>query len=166
MKLTSMTYFVLQQEKELKGVVKRDSDFNLIFNYAKFLKQPLTLGMFVPCDEDGNLVTNPKDDDSYQWDIIHDKLVNYEGYSRGSEKNIDLLCEKSKEIHIQIYQQAKERVLFESVGLEMGFIVNYTNNGFKSLYSAEGVKLLELNIEDLVKHNLTLTKTAIKQLVL
>ena len=31
-----------------------------IYNYAKFLKQPLKLEMFVPCDEDGNVLEEPQ----------------------------------------------------------------------------------------------------------
>lgn len=44
-KLISMTYFVLECDTLEKAQ-----------NYAKFLKQPLTLGMFVPCSEDGDVL--------------------------------------------------------------------------------------------------------------
>ena len=40
MKLISMTDFVLYKKESHTQIMK----------YAKFLKQPLTLGMFVPCD--------------------------------------------------------------------------------------------------------------------
>ena len=42
MKLISMTDFVLYKKESHTQIMK----------YAKFLKQPLTLGMFVPCDEE------------------------------------------------------------------------------------------------------------------
>lgn len=32
---------------------------NTIERYAKFLKQPIELWMFVPCDEDGNVLEEP-----------------------------------------------------------------------------------------------------------
>jgi len=35
---------------------------NQIFNYAKFLSMPLTLGMFVPTDEDGNILEKSCDE--------------------------------------------------------------------------------------------------------
>ena len=33
--------------------------YRQIFKYAKFLKKPLKLEMFVPCDEDGNILEEP-----------------------------------------------------------------------------------------------------------
>ena len=33
-----------------------------LLDYAKFLKQPLTLGMFVPCDDYGNILQEPEFD--------------------------------------------------------------------------------------------------------
>ena len=36
-----------------------------IYNYATFLKQPLKLEMFVPCDEDGNVLEEPKIEEEY-----------------------------------------------------------------------------------------------------
>lgn len=46
MKLISMTDFVLEQRGD-----------NL--KYAQFLKQSLNLGMFVPCDLEGNVLQDP-----------------------------------------------------------------------------------------------------------
>ena len=46
MKLSSMTDFVLEQGG---ASVESDLFYFLCSNYAQFLKQPLTLGMFVPC---------------------------------------------------------------------------------------------------------------------
>ena len=49
----SMTSFVLEIEKQpyVEGTKYKD-----LVNYAKFLKQPLKLEMFVPCDENGNVL--------------------------------------------------------------------------------------------------------------
>jgi DNA-directed RNA polymerase delta subunit len=57
MKLISMTDFVLEQNKE--PYFYYDSLWNKVIAYANFLKQPLTLGMFVPCDSNGNVVKKP-----------------------------------------------------------------------------------------------------------
>ena len=47
--LVSMVDFVLNSKSELHY-------FKVTQNYANFLKQPLELWMFVPCDEDGNVL--------------------------------------------------------------------------------------------------------------
>ena len=71
-----------------------DSDFRrLSGNHRKFLKQPLELCMFVPCDEDGNVLeklSHEKFKDS-NWVIWAKDYLEYE----------------------KKYQQAKERVLFD-----------------------------------------------------
>ena len=52
MKLISMTAFVLEDEKKTNW-----NSYNLIVAYAKFLKQPLELWMFVPVDENGDVMS-------------------------------------------------------------------------------------------------------------
>ena len=62
MKLISMTDFVLN----INELVSKESDqffqswqnkkMMIIENYARFLKEPLRIEMFVPCDEDGNVL--------------------------------------------------------------------------------------------------------------
>ena len=37
-------------------------------NFDNFLKQPLNIGMFVPCDENGNVLQEPKNT-NYQVDV-------------------------------------------------------------------------------------------------
>lgn len=56
MKLISMTDYVLESQR-----FKEDSDTAIfkVTNYANFLKQPLNLGMFIPCDEDGDTLEVP-----------------------------------------------------------------------------------------------------------
>ncbi|WP_395076319.1 hypothetical protein [Flavobacterium sp.] len=62
MKLISMTDFVLEQHNWSPTQVRFDNEFSnkrfrsVVSKYANFLKQPLTLGMFVPCDDDGNVL--------------------------------------------------------------------------------------------------------------
>ena len=52
MKLISMTDFVFSQNTQNTSA-RRLSE---IIGYATFLKRPLTIGMFVPCDDDGNVL--------------------------------------------------------------------------------------------------------------
>ena len=67
MKLTSMTNFVLEQEKKwnyettgLYSSIRKYKDCVLqINNYAKFLKQEINLEMFIPCGKSGNVLEYP-----------------------------------------------------------------------------------------------------------
>ena len=80
--LIGMTDFVLQ-DKSMSGLS--------ITNYANFLKQPLELWMFVPCDNDGNVLEEPCFDGE-----------NDQYFASAFEQ----------------FQQAKERCLFEGWDLE------------------------------------------------
>jgi len=103
MKLISMTDFVLKIAKEridyevLMESSSWDygpSDFNKVLDYAKLLKTPLNIGMFAPCDEEGNVIKErpepkilAKGDFSYTsqnfWDEKYDKAkdkVLFEGF--------------------------------------------------------------------------------------
>ena len=56
--LISMTDFVLEQGNPSNT----DSQFaDKVMSYANFLLQPLELFMFVPCDEEGNVLEEPKE---------------------------------------------------------------------------------------------------------
>lgn len=66
-KLIPLSDFVLEQEKSLENLLNESlptlkvaSSYDKIVNYTNFLKQPLKLGMFVPCDEFGNILEEPK----------------------------------------------------------------------------------------------------------
>ena len=54
-----MISFVLQQAN-YTDVSNISEKYATIWNYANFLKKPLKLGMFVPCDENGNIL-DPSD---------------------------------------------------------------------------------------------------------
>ncbi len=151
-----MTDFVLEQsnnenlQKHLSN--KNGHEFmnywHSVFSYAKFLKEPLKLGMFVPCDENdmpleipfnygAYLVSLPKEDFNYN------------------------------EIDCLQYQQAKDRVLFD--GFELVEIQKY---GFDLIMKAEDWSeslsvLFEETIEDLLTYSFNpefeLTQSAIKK---
>lgn len=83
MELISMTDFVLKQESECIPV-KLAETINPIFHYAHFLKQPLRLSMFVPCDDEGNILIEPaKDNFSF---YTHKNLSVQEEFKEAKEK--------------------------------------------------------------------------------
>ena len=106
MKLISMTSFVLEIEKssytqtEKYRIIEWENKcqaFDKIINYAKFLKQPLKLEMFVPCDEEGDILEEP---------------TNYE------KRLLNMMTEYNDEVYT--YYQAKVKVLFEGFYIKRG----------------------------------------------
>ena len=88
LELISCEDYVIQYNSDAATFSQLKTDFTGdIFNYARLLKQPLTLGMFVPCNEDGNVLSEPSE--KYDFDTT----------------DFDFLCEQ--------YQQALDRVVFE-----------------------------------------------------
>lgn len=105
MKLTSMVEFVLEKGKNLPKIETGDihimaqavkESYMSIYRYANFLKQPLTLGIFVPCDKEENILTKPN-------------VKNYGGF--------DSFKDSKNQYHkdLKKHQQAKERVIFKGV---------------------------------------------------
>lgn len=170
MKLIPMTDFVLelanQKVDKDQAVIKLAMLADKYILYAKFLKQPLKLEMFVPCDEKGNVLEDPLDV----------SCLKYGSCTCGEEDYND--CRDWKhELRI-----AKEKVLFE------GFEVfedmyhstkrTFIRNKRKILISVYNKfqyhdgKIEETNplfinhkiIEDLIKYDLTLTPSAIKKI--
>ena len=94
MKLISLIDYVLQEQKGGQQVNSITSqlhyELRCIKKYAKFLKQEIKLEMFVPCDEDGNVLGEPYNDGNGD---------NYFG------------------VLLDEYQKAKEKVLFEGFDL-------------------------------------------------
>lgn len=56
-----MVDFVLKQKEKRNCLLSHNSFefYKSVTNYANFLKQPLELWMFVPCDENGNYYEKP-----------------------------------------------------------------------------------------------------------
>lgn len=133
MKLISMTDFVLQQD--ITDVKQRDS----IVKYANFLKQPLKLEMFVPCDDNANILEEP---------IFH------EPNNENEIGNYEKLIEE--------YYEAKEKVLFE------GFIITDETEFLISKYgfSLYFNQIEDFNVEQLLtwSNEIQLTENAIKQI--
>ncbi|RBA36146.1 hypothetical protein [Elizabethkingia anophelis] len=152
-KLIPMTTFVLEQSKS--PIHRIDVAFNCI-KYAKFLSQPLTLGMFVPVDEKG------KPYDMQEVEV----WKNHSQYSTHYRQELEF------------FEQACERVLFE--GLKVKTYANgweYISCGSFTYLISSGNKLFDDNqdcapretkdtIEELLQCGtyLTLTATAIKSI--
>lgn len=137
-----MTDFVLKTKEETPYlyVSYNSFDFNKkVVSYAQFLKQPLILGMFVPCSDKGDVLEKPKSILIYQ-----------------------MQCGECSEDEMRInreYLEAKERVLFEGFKLcTRDKNTLCVENDFHLILNHQK------NIEDIVKYNITLTKSAIKKL--
>lgn len=64
-----------------------------IFRYANFLKTPLQIGHFVPCDEDGNILEEPR---------MIERRIGFD--------ETDMFWDIGE---VECYKKAKERVLFD-----------------------------------------------------
>lgn len=126
-------------------------------NYANFLKQPLTLSMFVPCRSDGKPLEKPIEPEAPYNDKQCDIWQQYEFYKNR-------------------YYEAKEAVLFEGfseVKVEGGvsycsdnlqvFVINNKLH-FDEIFEDKLPRYIGrlIDIEDLVRLDLTLTPTALK----
>lgn len=132
MKLTPLTDFVLEN---LNPENFGSSDVRKVIAYTKFLKQPLTLGMFVPVDEEGS-VLKFIDLDSPKYFKMKEKVL-FEGWT-----------------HEDRYGWVQNHELGLEINTETGTLAIFHENGIGYGY----VK----NIEDLVSYALTLTPSALE----
>lgn len=130
MKLISMKDYVIEFSNILNSAELR--------KYAEFLDQPLTLGMFVPCDEDGEVLEVPPRSNDWHYGIL-------ENWS-------DELTDKWNK-----YEAAKERCIFEVKGDCLEEMKMYCD---KDIFETT-ITLEELVMVDVYP---TLTKSAIKQI--
>ena len=134
-----MTDFVLSDK--VKSALEYEESYKIIRSYANFLKQPLKLEMFVPCDEEGDILEVP---------------TNYEN------RLLNMMTEYNDEVYT--YNQAKEKVLFEGFKVRCGYLT-YDD------YVIYSLEILEHNnIESLTQHyvleseEIQLTENAVKQI--
>src|SRR5690606_34454349 len=107
--------------------------------YARFLKKTLTLGMFIPCNEDGKPLEEPKSSLIYKMQV--------------GECSADEMRQNRE------YNEAKERVLFEGINA-----IKATRNGGYHVVRVNDHTIWlswnkSKNIEDLLKHDIDLTLT-------
>ena len=132
----------LEFRKKLKNV--SDSEYRrLRDNYDDFLEQPLKLEMFVPCDEDGNVLEEPKIEEEYVDEHTTQIFAQYQ---------YDL-------------DKAKEKVLFEGIEFRKNGGVNFlTIKEDTFAFFDFNVKFKNLTIEYLIQYDLQLTENAVKQI--
>ena len=120
-----MTDFVLEQYESTKNPTLFEET---VHNYANFLKQPLTLGMFVPSDDDGNVLEKPS---------------HYELYVLGIAPN---------EIQIDVcgkYEIALSKVLFNGFSCINEFLINNKNHCSINKYDLNRTSIELLIVYDL-----------------
>jgi len=158
-RLMSMVDYVIYTYDQTEDSL--DSEQKM-FEYANFLKQPLSIEMFVPCDENGNVL----EEKSIFNTTDEDYIFNSEAFDN--------------------YQQAKERCLFEGFEVKFKDCKVFKYQSEKILLYMNDTTCVEYNcyhksfvlfidneiifenistIEDLVKYNPKLTATALKQIL-
>lgn len=154
MKLQSLREFVLEQIAEDILLDGPGSVLARVENYAQFLSQPLQLSMFVPCDLEGNVLSDPNDkncggcetacDDCElkhnAWNEVRE-LVLFEGF----EWNTAEFCDERM---LELENESKVYLLYDC---EDKNFQDSEDNYIKT-------------IEDLIKYNLTLTPSAITKI--
>lgn len=150
--LKSMTDFVLEQNEKLRKDIHDNYNKLLIpqccdriFNYANFLKKPLKLGYFIPCDENDVPLEEPKHYDLWK---KHGSFTQY-------GESIVYKCNK--------FYESKQRVLFEGFeydGLYIEYKINNLNRFFKDELRKGTIEDLLVQIDDKIK----LTETAKKEI--
>ncbi|MGU3377679.1 hypothetical protein [Chryseobacterium sp. M5A1_1a] len=155
MELQKMTSFIEEQEKiipaEENGPVR---DWDRIFtqrviSYCRFLQQPITLGMFVPVDEQGNVLEEPNQE-KYGW--YSAKSFDEESlwvYQDGETKYNEAL---------EQWDKCGEKVLFKGFYKEFN-AVRSPDGGYLHFESLNG-KI----IETIIGADLELTTSALKQI--
>lgn len=136
MKLISMTDFVLDQNH--KWFHER---YYFIEKYANFLKQPLELGMFVPCI-DNEVFNYSKHGNKEQYQQAKEACI-FEGFEIKYEDDFKTVCSY---LNFNVCIGYKKSYL--------GVIKN------ERIYHRDSIK----NIEEIVKYDLYLTQTVIKKI--
>lgn len=149
-KLISMTDFVLNFKGNTAVSHKAFEFARKSKNYATFLKQPLILGMFVPCDEYGNVLKECQKPDKK--DYWSDNGTVYSGELYRHNLN-----------EFEAYRKAKEKVLFNTK-YKIGTCYNEKAIHFDGKCTQIISNFAYLTIEDIAHWNFELTESAIKQI--
>lgn len=118
MKLISMTSFVLNFKGNTAISHKAFEFARKVKNYAEFLRQPLTLGMFVPLDKQGNLLKgkplSPAPDSEWiRWENEEFEFykakerVLFKGFSIREEKRKKFVGVEGYEIEVSLLPKIK-----------------------------------------------------------
>lgn len=147
MKLIKMTDYV-SQKRDFIDKMMNDQDrltiLQCIFDYSEFLKTPLNLGMFIPCDENGNVLKQPN---------------NYRRFTSKDFLNENPKMSEKWIKECQDYKIAESKILFKN----FDFFIEH--DGEKCVMT-EGfvlsiLSLLTMKIEDIVDNYIELTRIGI-----
>lgn len=121
MKVISMTDFVLEQAEIYR--FRDDCEFAYIVRkYANFLKQPLELRMFIPCDENGNYLPEPESRGVHPHYITEPTNEELEAYNDWLEAKERCLFEGLDEIDAETFMSCEDCKTVEDLiifGLEL-----------------------------------------------
>lgn len=130
---------------------------NLMNNYAKFLRMPLSLDMFVPVDRSGNVLKEPKNFESWK-SLAHNQVIDED-------------ADYAEQNEYKIYQKAKGKCLFGDFhvaynGFSVIRIVAFYNHSVElSFNKTEKIFQGFGNVESLIRFDeIFLTKTALKKI--
>lgn len=112
----------------VKAAIKESNYFvttsfgSVVLDYTDFITQPLTKGMFIPCDEEGNILEKPS-----------------------TVGGSDFVTTNIIDNNIKEYQQALERVLFEgdyTPSKKRNYVYDFSNNKIKciNIYKYETIE--------------------------
>lgn len=135
-----------------------------VFTCIEVKNEPLTLGMFVPCDESGNVLEEPifsteHNDNCYCKSCVEEGF-RYENYLIDLENAKEKVLFKVLEIIKDKYHQT-ERTIYNINDFRVGILFKYHSGKEEFKF-----QLADNNstIEDLVKYGFELTESAIKSL--
>lgn len=135
--------------------VSRGYDFDDCLKYLEFLKKPLTLGIFVATDKEGNILQEPE----YYGDFL-----------LPTEEYVNIISVHSNEWHAacEQFEEALEAVLFKNINIrEYNEYVDVTlPNGNKFTYVKTHNRFMynyDKTIEYLVGRDVELTESGARQ---
>lgn len=147
-KLIPANEFLMQ----FKGCADYANAFHICVRYAHFLSQPLSKGFFIPCDENDNVLEEPKEySEWYKWG----------SFTKAGEAIVDK-CKK--------YHAGKSKILFKGFEIEDNIIWHAEGNDNGIYRKSLGKWEIWGNyhtVEDLIGDffpGLTLTEQALKKI--
>ncbi len=144
----TMIDYVLEQDKH------KEVRYKQIVDYANFLKQPLTLGMFIPCDKDGNISVPPQN----KWQSNEERWgtsVKTE-YWKAYEKEKESVLFEGWELNQKDISKLKNVICITRGRIQLSFFKKDNQIFFDHLLN--GTTKIIKTIEDLVPQQLELTK--------
>lgn len=167
--LIKCEYFVINTGVFLKKYFKQNrigSYVKSIDNYANFLKKPLTLGMFIPCDLEGSVLDKPYEG---LFEIVAGtKRSGWKYLCKDHDDDPRYYDNTAYQSALKNYQEAESRVLFK------GFNAIDIENGFPRIVNKLGISVdfydparlfgHRETISDLTSLNLELTNSALKEI--